>query len=140
MSFSITKRPIHSQLLLEKLKNPKAGAIAVFEGWVRNNNEGKTVTSLEYQIYPALAIKEGEKIIQEVYEKYAVEGAVAIHRSGHLSLGDTAVWVATTARHRDTAFKATRYIIDEIKHRLPIWKKEYYLDYPSEWVYCSHHH
>jgi molybdopterin synthase catalytic subunit len=79
------------------------------------------------------------KIIEEATQKFELHRAIAVHRSGHLKIGETAVWVGTTASHRHTAFKATEYVIDQIKIRLPIWKKEYYVNELAQWVYCQHH-
>lgn len=138
--FDITDQPINSHPLIIALQHDQAGALVTFEGWVRDHNDGKSVGSLEYQIYKELAIKEGLKIIEEAKEKYSLHQAIAVHRSGHLQIGETAVWVGTVASHRHPAFGATQYIIDQIKARLPIWKKEHYLNHPAEWVYCSHHH
>ncbi len=122
----------------ENLQNPAAGAYVSFEGWVRNHNEGKEVKSLEYEAYPALANKEGERILQEAKEKFDILESLCIHRIGHLQIGEVAVWVGVIAKHRDAAFLACRYIIDEVKIRVPIWKKEHYTDGDSGWVRCEH--
>lgn len=138
--FSLKSTPLNRDEMINALQNERAGAIVVFEGWVRNHNLGKPVSSLEYQVYEELAQKEGEKILAEAKVKFNLHHAVTVHRFGHLHLGEVAVWIGATASHRDDAFKATRYIIDEIKHRLPVWKKEHYLDEKPEWVFCKHHH
>lgn len=138
--FSITEAPIDRTVPIEGLSDERAGALVVFEGWVRDHNQGKKVRSLEYQIYPELALKEGHKIILEAQAKFNVQNIECIHRFGHLRLGDIAVWVGAVASHRDDAFKATRYIIDEIKYRLPIWKKEHYELEEAQWVFCRDHH
>src|SRR5690606_29026806 len=130
--FSISTETLNRDDLHLALSNDKAGAIVVFEGWVRNHNEGKKVKSLEYQIYHELAQKEGEKILSAAKSKFNLHDIKAVHREGHLSLGEIAVWIGATASHRDDAFKATRFVIDEIKHRLPVWKKEHYLDQNPE--------
>ena len=122
----------------ENLQNPAAGAYVSFEGWVRNHNEGKEVKSLEYEAYPALANKEGERILQEAKEKFDILESSCIHRIGHLEIGEVAVWVGVIAKHRDAAFLACRYIIDEVKIRVPIWQKENYTDGDSGWVRCEH--
>jgi sulfur-carrier protein adenylyltransferase/sulfurtransferase len=137
--FSLSSEPINHSKLHEFMANDKAGAIVVFEGWVRDHNEGKRVSSLEYQIYHELALKEGEKILKEAIQKFNLHAIKAIHREGHLQLGDCAIWIGATASHRDDAFKATRFVIDEIKYRLPVWKKEHYVDHDAQWVYCKHH-
>jgi adenylyltransferase/sulfurtransferase len=121
------------------LKENQAGALVTFEGWVRDHNEGKKVSSLEYQVYEALAQKEGEMILEEARHQFNLHKIVCAHRHGHLQLGDIAVWVGAIASHRDDAFRASRYVIDQIKLRLPIWKKEHYEDQRHEWVYCRNH-
>lgn len=119
------------------LRDPRCGAYTSFEGWVRNHNEGREVRELEYEVYTPLAVKEGERIIDEAVERFGVHHAELHHREGRLALGDCAVWVGVTAPHRDEAFLACRYIIDEAKVRLPIWKKEHYVDGDSGWVNCE---
>ena len=113
------------------------GGYASFEGWVRNHNEGIAVTSLEYEAFEQLAIKEGERIVAEACDRFGVTVARCVHRVGALALGDVAVWVGVSAHHRDEAFRACRYIIDEVKHRVPIWKKEHYVTGDSGWVNCE---
>lgn len=136
--FGLTERPILVPPLIEILRNPQVGALATFEGWVRNHNHGQAVLSLEYQIYPELALLEGKKIILEAQERFELRQALAVHRWGHLQVGEAAVWVGATASHRQAAFDGAEYIIDELKRRLPIWKKEHYQDGGAEWVYCRH--
>jgi sulfur-carrier protein adenylyltransferase/sulfurtransferase len=138
--FDLSSHSLNRDKLHEEMAQNAAGAIVVFEGWVRNHNEGKKVSSLEYQVYPELARKEGEKILKEAKDKFNLHDVRAVHREGHLALGEVAIWIGATASHRDDAFKATRYVIDEIKHRLPVWKKEHYVDQKAEWVFCKHHH
>lgn len=138
--FHLTVDPIHRDDLIKNLENQGAGALVSFEGWVRDHNQGKKVSSLEYQVYPELALKEGEKILKEALEKFNIHAVTCTHRFGHLCLGDIAVWVGAVATHRDDAFKASRYIIDEIKHRLPVWKKEHYIGEKPDWVFCRDHH
>ena len=121
-----------------QLAEPSCGGYVSFEGWVRNHNDGKSVLSLEYEAYAPLAIKEGHSIIDEAKEKFDIMQALAVHRVGYLEIGDIAVWVGVAAHHRKAAFHACSYIIDEIKQRLPIWKKEYYTDGSTEWVACHH--
>lgn len=114
-----------------------AGAYVAFEGWVRNHNDGKSVNALEYSAYKVLAEKEGTRIIEEALERFDVSGAAAIHRVGLLDLGEIAVWVGVSSPHRGPAFDSCRYIIDEIKDRVPIWKRESYENGPDEWVNCA---
>jgi len=135
--FAITDKSIAVEELRGQVMNPGSGGVCVFEGWVRNENEGKTVQRLEYEIYAPLAIKEGDAVIAEAKQRFPFLAACCVHRSGLLEIGDCAVWVGVSAPHRDEAFKACRYIIDEIKVRLPIWKKEHYVDGDSDWVNCE---
>lgn len=138
--FYLTSREINRSELIQDLQNQAAGALVTFEGWVRNHNQGNEVSSLEYEVYPELSISEGNKIIQEARDRFNVHHIVCSHRYGHLGLGQIAVWVGAIASHRDDAFKASRYVIDEIKLRLPIWKKEHYTNQKPEWVFCRDHH
>lgn len=133
----ITDVPIDPASLRKSLADDGAGGFCVFEGWVRNRNEGRAVRRLEYEAYAPLAIAEGERVIAEAKQRFGVLGACCVHRIGTLEIGELAVWVGVTAAHRDEAFKACRYIIDEIKIRLPIWKKEHYVDGDSGWVNCE---
>lgn len=135
--FGISKVPIDVQALRAGLEDPACGAFVQFDGWVRNVNEGREVLRLEYEVYEPLAIKEGEKILGEAERRFGITRAIAVHRAGLLELGEAAVVVATAAPHRDSAFRGCRYIIDEVKVRLPIWKKEYYADGETEWVNCQ---
>lgn len=138
--FSLSSSPLHRDQLNSDLANSSAGAIVVFEGWVRDHNQGKKVESLEYQVYHELALKEGQRILSEAKEKFNLHHLIAVHREGHLKIGEIAIWIGATASHRDDAFRATRYVIDEIKHRLPVWKKEHYVDEKASWVFCKDHH
>ncbi len=124
-------------LLRAGLLDDAAGAYASFEGWIRNHNEGQEVHRLEYEAYAPLAITEGERVIAEALAKFPVLHAHCVHRSGLLEIGECAVWVGVSAAHRDAAFDACRYIIDEVKIRLPIWKKEHYVNGDSGWVNCE---
>lgn len=119
------------------LADAAAGGYASFEGWVRNHNEGLAVTRLEYEAFEALANKEGERIVKQAIERFGVIDAACVHRVGALDIGAMAVWVGVSSRHRAEAFAACRYIIDEVKHRVPIWKKEHYVGGDSGWVNCE---
>ncbi len=110
------------------------GGFVCFEGWVRNHNDDRPVIRLEYQAYEKMGIREGQRVLDEALEQFEVSGVSCIHRTGTLEIGDLAVWVGVSAHHRDAAFSACRYIIDEIKLRVPIWKKEHYADGDSGWI------
>jgi len=140
--FSITKEPINPATLKKKVQNNEAGAFVVFEGWVRNHNEGSEVSSLEYETFESLALKEASLIIDEAKKKFEILDISAVHREGRLSVGDLAIWIGVSAKHRNDAFRACQFIIDQMKHRLPIWKKEHYINKPASWVNCQgcYHH
>jgi adenylyltransferase/sulfurtransferase len=115
-----------------------AGAVVSFDGRVRDHNEGRSVCRLAYSAYPALALSEGDRIVAEAMARFALNAAACCHRLGDLALGDVAVRVWAVAAHREEAFAGCRYIIDELKVRVPIWKKETYLDGQSDWIVCTH--
>jgi molybdopterin synthase catalytic subunit len=133
----LTTDPIDPDELRKQLFDPAAGAYCSFEGWIRNENEGQAVLRLEYEAYEPLALSEGEKILAEATDRYSCAHAHCRHRTGLLEIGECAVWVGVSAPHRDEAFQACRYIIDQLKVRLPIWKKEHYVDGHSGWVNCE---
>ena len=135
--FKISPTAIEPAVLHAALADGRAGACVTFEGWVRNRNEGQPVQSLEYEAYVPLAEAEGERILAEARDKFALVGCAAVHRVGHLQLGELAIWVGVTAEHRGAAFEACRYIIDEAKARLPIWKKEHYASGATAWINCA---
>ncbi len=132
MDFEIVDHPI--QPSTRDFAPGGAGAVVTFEGLVRNVNEGRPVVALEYSAYPELALKEGEKILAEARQRYPLEAVKAVHRVGRLEIGDLAVWIAVASGHRGEALEACRWIIDEIKERVPLWKKEIYADGDSGWL------
>ena len=138
MKFAVSNKPIDVAAAREAVADNSCGALAVFEGWIRDHNEGQAVERLEYEVYRPVAEKEGARIIDEALEKFGVSHALCIHREGLLELGEIAVIVCVSSPHRGEAFDACRYIIDETKTRLPIWKKEHYVSGISEWVNCEH--
>ena len=133
--FTISELTIDVQALKAELKHDQAGAFICFEGWVRNHHAGRAVQALGYQAYAALAESEGEKILLEACERFGILDVRCVHRVGDLAIGDCAVWVGVSAAHRDAAFSACRYVIDEVKQRVPIWKKERYEDGSSDWLH-----
>lgn len=112
-----------------------AGACVVFEGWVRNHNDGRSVERLDYQAYAELANNEGERIIAEAISKFEITDARCVHRIGSLAIGDIAIWVGVAAAHRGAAFDACRWIVDQVKIHVPIWKNEHYADGNSGWLH-----
>ncbi len=138
MRFRFTSTAIEAASARGELRDAGAGGFVSFEGWVRDHNEGKEVTRLEYEAFEALAVKEGERIVEEALQRFPIKHALCLHRLGSLALTDMAVWVGVSSAHRGEAFDACRYIIDEVKHRVPIWKKEHYRSGDSGWVNCEH--
>jgi molybdopterin synthase catalytic subunit len=135
--FSFSREPLDVSALRAALADPACGGYAAFEGWVRDSHDGQRVRRLEYEAYEALALREAGRIVAEAVTRFRVAHAACAHRVGDLAVGELAVWVGVSAAHRDEAFRACRYIIDEIKQRLPIWKKEHYLSGDSGWVNCE---
>ncbi len=135
--FGFSTAALDTAALQRELRDLSCGGFAAFEGWVRDHNEGHAVTRLEYEAFAELAEKEGERIVGEAVRKFGVTRAACVHRVGSLALGEVAVWVGVSAAHRDEAFRACRFIIDEVKHRVPIWKKEHYVNGDSGWVNCE---
>ena len=134
----ITDKPIDLNEFLIRVPDEECGASAHFIGWVRNHHDGRKVTNLFYDCYRPLAEKEMAAIIREVAAQSGADEIRAIHRIGLLKVGEAAVAVWVSAPHREEAFLACRRTIDEIKKRVPIWKKEFYEDGNSEWVLCTH--
>lgn len=133
--FAISEAPFDIAPLREQLLGHDAGAYASFEGWVRNHNEGRAVQGLFYESYRALAESEGQAIIHEALQRFAITRAACVHRTGELALGELAVWVGVAAGHRGPAFEACRWIIDEVKSRVPIWKHERYAEGAPTWLH-----
>jgi molybdopterin synthase catalytic subunit len=134
-NFSLSSNTIDTAALRATLSDPHAGACAVFEGWVRDHNDGRPVRGLRYEAYVELAEAEGARILDEASTRFDIVKACAVHRIGDLELGELAVWVGVTAAHRDAAFGACRWIIDEVKSRVPIWKHERYVDGDAGWLH-----
>lgn len=129
----ITERPIDLALLIERVESDYRGGVAVFLGTVRNHHAGREVERLEYSAYGPMAEAECARIVAEAERTWGAAVAVE-HRVGALGIGDVSVAVAAAAPHRDEAFAACRYVIDEMKRRVPIWKREYYTDGSVAWV------
>jgi molybdopterin synthase catalytic subunit len=130
--FALSTTPLDPARLAETLRSGHAGAFVSFEGRVRDTDGTRTVVALEYDAYCALCLTEGAAILRVALN--GIIDARCVHRVGRLAVGDVAVWIGVIAAHRDEAFRACRFIIDEVKRRVPIWKKEHYVDGHSEWV------
>lgn len=136
--FVVTDTAIDPVAMQQSVKGNSCGALVTFEGWIRDHNEGQAVARLEYEVYRPVAIKQGNKILTAALQRFEIGHAVCAHREGLLELSDVAVVVCVSSAHRAAAFDACRFIIDEVKTRLPIWKKEHYVSGISEWVNCQH--
>ena len=133
--FQLAATPFDVATLRAELLDERVGGYASFEGWVRNNNEGRGVRGLHYQAYEAMALKEGERVLDEALARFDILDARCVHRVGELAIGELAVWVGVSAGHRDAAFAACRFVIDEIKARVPIWKQERYVEGDEGWLH-----
>lgn len=131
--FRISAEPLSIDECVRAVEHPAAGGVNVFVGKVRNHSDGQTVTVLEYEAYASMAEKEMERIAAEIHAKVPGVRLGVLHRVGRLEVGDIAVVCAASAPHRDEAFRACRLLIDEIKARVPIWKREHASSGPS-WV------
>ncbi|MDQ5977757.1 MAG: sulfur-carrier protein adenylyltransferase/sulfurtransferase, partial [Verrucomicrobiota bacterium] len=135
--FELTATPIDSAALQARLTAPEAGALTIFEGRVRNHHLGKPVTKLEYEAFDDMARLEGEAITTETERIYPGTKVLCVHRTGSLTIGEVAVWIGVASAHRQAGFAACRHVIEEIKLRLPVWKKEHHPDGAAEWVNCT---
>lgn len=132
--FSLHHTPLDAAALRADLLQRAAGALVVFEGWVRDHNHGRTVIRLDYEGAEQLAAREFSVIAEEAKATFGVLALRCAHRVGSLTPGEVAVWVGVISAHRGAAFDACRYVIDELKKRLPVWKKEFYADGDSGWI------
>lgn len=133
--FALADAPIDTGPLRAALMVPDAGGFASFEGWVRDHNEGRAVLGLRYQAHERLALAEGKRVLDEALARFDIVDARCTHRTGDLAIGEMAVWVGVSAAHRDAAFAACRWIIDEVKARVPIWKHERYAEGEAGWLH-----
>jgi len=130
----IVERPIDTGALLAEVAGHAFGASALFVGTVREVNEGRAVTGIEYSSYSAMAEKEMARIVAEAAERFGVTAIAIEHRVGALALGDASVAIAASHAHRAPALDAMRYCIEELKKRVPVWKRELYTDGTREWI------
>ncbi len=122
--FRVTDKPIDLQELVRFVSDPGAGAIATFIGTTRNNNEGRNVIALDYEAYPEMAEKELARIGEDASKKWQICRMAIVHRRGPVQIADASVVIAVSSAHREAAFAACRFAIEEIKRTVPIWKKE----------------
>jgi molybdopterin synthase catalytic subunit len=134
MRASIVSHPIDTARLLAEVSHVSTGATILFIGTVRDVNDGRPVTGIDYTAYSAMAARELDAIAMEVSERYGTPHVVIEHRLGALDLGEASVAIAVAHARRAPAFDAARYVIEELKRRVPIWKREHYADGTREWV------
>lgn len=130
----ITREPIDSGRLLDSVLSPADGAGLLFVGVVRNENEGRSVGHLDYEAYARMAKDILREIAGEAVHRWPVGRIAVVHRIGRLGVGEASVAIAVASPHRAEAYDASRYIIDELKRRVPIWKREGYLEGDSQWL------
>ena len=135
--FQLTAHPLDPGALRLQLDAADTGALTIFEGRVRNHHLGRPVTKLEYEAFDDLALREGETLVAETEAIYPGTKILCVHRTGTLLVGEIAVWIGVASAHRQAGFAACRQVIEEIKRRLPVWKKEHHPDGAAEWVNCS---
>ena len=134
MRSAIVSRPLDSTAVLREVGNVTNGAAILFVGTVRNVNEGRAVTGIEYAAYTAMAERELRTIVEEAARAFGTEDIVVEHRLGRLDLGEASVVIAVAHARRAQAYDASRFVIEELKRRVPIWKREEYVDGTREWV------
>ena len=134
MRSAIVEHPLDATALLAEVSSRGNGAAVLFVGTVRDVNDGRAVTGMEYRCYAAMAERELAAILGETTARFALRDLVCEHRVGVLSLGEASVVVAAAHPHRAAAFDAARHVIEELKKRVPIWKLEHYADGTREWV------
>lgn len=129
----LTPFPIRLEELIQRVTAPDRGGVATFLGLVRDHHQGHAVTGLSYSAYEPMAEAACRDIVAEAEARWAVNVALS-HRLGSLTVGDVAVAIAVAGQHRDEAFVACRHVIEELKRRVPIWKRETYADGTEAWV------
>ena len=129
----LSSTPLDITALVARVEAPDRGAVTSFLGLVRDHHAGRGVSRLEYSAYAPMAEAEFARVVSETEARWPVSVALE-HRIGTLEIGDAAVAIAVAGAHRDEAFAACRFVIEEVKRRVPIWKKEFYADGTIEWV------
>jgi len=131
----LTDNPIDTAAVLESVASPAAGAVVLFLGTVREITDARQTVSLEYESYAKMAEKRLAELADDARQKWSLTGHAIVHRLGLLPVGEISVAIAVSAPHRREAFEAGRWLIDQIKHDVPIWKKENYADGSGDWVH-----
>ncbi|HCU99996.1 MAG: molybdenum cofactor biosynthesis protein MoaE [Dehalococcoidia bacterium] len=133
MLIRVTSEQLHPQEAIDAVRQNEAGAIDVFLGIVRNSNKGRAVNHLVYEAYPSMAEKTMLELAEEAVERFDLTGSAVLHRTGRLEIGETSLLVAVSAGHRAATFEAGHWLVNEIKRRVPVWKKEVWAD-GEEWI------
>ncbi len=131
---AVVTEPIDAAAVLREVESPGHGASILFIGTVREVNDGKRVAGMDYSAYVAMAEREMASIATEAAERFSGSFVVIVHRIGELAIGEASVAIATSHAHRDEAYSASRYAIEQLKTRVPIWKREHYTDGTREWI------
>jgi len=131
---SLVRAPIDPTAMIRIVANPGNGAVLLFLGAVRQVNDGRDVTGIDYAAYERMAQRELDAIVAEASEKFGSRDVAVQHRLGELGVEDVSVAIAVGHAHRDEAYALSRFVIEELKRRVPIWKREHYLDGTREWV------
>ena len=131
---AIVSEPILPAEILTGFPSFEDGACLLFLGVVRDHNQGRVVTGLDYEVYHGMAEKTLAAIAAEASHRFGTDRITVLHRVGELGVGDVSTAIAVATPHRGEAYEASRYIIEELKHRLPIWKRERYLEGDSDWI------
>ena len=124
----LVRAPIAAAELQQRIRRGPDGAVCVFEGIVRDNTRGRTTLYLDYEAYEEMAMREMERLGHEAVERFGVREVVIHHRLGRMEISETSVFIAVASAHRAAAFDACRWLIDTLKKKVPIWKKEYFVD------------
>jgi molybdopterin synthase catalytic subunit len=138
MRADLVDRPIDPARLAAEVSAPENGAVILFIGTVRDVNDGRRVSGIEYSAYSGMAARELQAIAAEAVERFGSPHVVVEHRTGSLRIGDASVAIAVAHPHRAQAYEASRFVIEELKRRVPIWKRECYVDGTREWVDPNH--
>lgn len=134
MRVALVDHPLDPTALLAEVADTGAGATTLFLGTVRRSNQGRAVTGIDYSAYAPMAEAEMRRIAEEAVEKFGTSQLVIEHRLGTLRLGEASVAIAVAHERRAAAMDAQRYVIEEFKARVPIWKREHYVDGDRAWV------
>jgi molybdopterin synthase catalytic subunit len=137
MRTAIVNRPIDACAILNEVAHHRNGATVLFVGTVREENDGEAVSGLDYTAYAGMAERELASIASEAAERCDTSDIVVEHRIGSLELGEASVAIAIASPHRGKAYEASRYVIEELKKRLPVWKREHYVDGHAKWVHAG---